>query len=308
MEHVSGMMDKLRATESAFNAREVMKWHGEHAEVPVFAVCIYFVVVFWLPGVLEASNIKFKLSGLMILWNTLLATFSVFGASRLIPALYAGVTKMGYEESVCADAAWWKNGTSGFWVCLFVYSKIPELVDTLFLVLRRRPVILLHWFHHCTVLLYCWHAYLIVSGPGMWFATMNFTVHAIMYSYYAAMAARLGKFLTVIAPLITAIQILQMMGGMIIVVTACNRVLAGGTCAADPANLKLGFAMYFSYFILFFMLFWNKYVANPCKEKRPSDESSPRVLCGVDLGQTDTAGRFNDYGGKKTATNGKKKD
>ena len=29
-------------------------------------------------------------------------------------------------------------------------SKIPELVDTAFLVIQKKPVIFLHWFHHVT--------------------------------------------------------------------------------------------------------------------------------------------------------------
>lgn len=38
----------------------------------------------------------------------------------------------------------------------FALSKPIELLDTLFLILRKRPVIFLHWYHHVTVLLYTW--------------------------------------------------------------------------------------------------------------------------------------------------------
>ena len=36
-----------------------------------------------------------------------------------------------------------------------------------------------------TVLMYCWHAYAVRIGTGLWFASMNYTVHAIMYLYFA---------------------------------------------------------------------------------------------------------------------------
>jgi elongation of very long chain fatty acids protein 6 len=88
---------------------------------------------------------------------------------------------------------------------MFIFSKIPELMDTVFLVLQKKPVrstrtpphtavhhdaqltahlapqvIFLHWFHHVTVLLYCWHAYVAGTAPGLWFACINYCVHSIM--------------------------------------------------------------------------------------------------------------------------------
>lgn len=64
------------------------------------------------------------------------------------------------------------------------YVLLTVEVDTVFLVLRKREVIFLHWFHHVTVLLYCWHAYHHSVAAGLWFATMNYSVHSIMYLYY----------------------------------------------------------------------------------------------------------------------------
>lgn len=37
------------------------------------------------------------------------------------------------------------QGETGLWAFLFVLSKIVELGDTAFLVLRKRPIIFLHW-------------------------------------------------------------------------------------------------------------------------------------------------------------------
>lgn len=34
----------------------------------------------------------------------------------------------------------------GFWTWLFVLSKLPELGDTIFIVLRKQPLIFLHWY------------------------------------------------------------------------------------------------------------------------------------------------------------------
>jgi len=37
-------------------------------------------------------------------------------------------------------------GATGLWVQLFILSKIPELIDTFFIVQRKRPLIFLHWY------------------------------------------------------------------------------------------------------------------------------------------------------------------
>jgi len=42
----------------------------------------------------------------------------------------------------------------------------------------------LHWYHHITVLLFCWHSYAVTSSTGLYFVAMNFSVHAVMYGYY----------------------------------------------------------------------------------------------------------------------------
>ena len=44
--------------------------------------------------------------------------------------------------------------------------KIPELIDTVFIVLRKKPLIFLHWYHHVTVVLYCWHSFAQRSSAG----------------------------------------------------------------------------------------------------------------------------------------------
>jgi hypothetical protein len=40
---------------------------------------------------------------------------------------------------------------------LFIISKVPETIDTLFIVLRRQQLIFLHWYHHASVLVYCFY-------------------------------------------------------------------------------------------------------------------------------------------------------
>ena len=189
---------------------------------------------------------------------------------------------------------------------LFIFSKIPELLDTVFLVLQNKKVIFLHWFHHCTVMLYCWHAFHNCVAPGLWFAAMNYAVHSIMYTYYFAMAARLTWLAVPFAPLITTTQILQMAVGSYVTFASASEHWHRGdaACQVDPANYKLGLAMYGSYFVLFCGLFLNKYfphcgatAANGGRrpERGGKGDGEREQLCGIDLRKCDTAGRFADF-------------
>jgi len=223
------------------------------------------------------------------MWNVFLAVFSIIGASRLGPKLITYLGEVGFVGSVCVDplTTYLRDG-EGFWVWIFIYSKIPELLDTFFQILRGNTPSFLHWFHHVTVLLYCWHAGVRTVGPGLWFASMNFQVHSVMYSYFAVRscpeppAGILHKLWSTGQKIckksqmfITTIQIVQMIMGIVVtVVSAYHHEKDPSSCSVDPQNYKLGFVMYASYFVLFAVLFYNNYVL---KKKKLVE------VCGKDM-------------------------
>jgi len=160
-------------------------------------------------------------------WNIFLAAFSMVGLSACLPVMLHELWHNGVDFTVCASASWYGHGWHGLWVAFFIYSKFFELVDTVLLLLAGRPVILLHWWHHSTVLLYCWHAYATTPGTGMWYATMNYGVHSIMYAYFAATqhSKRAREAVKPCAIYITLLQLLQMVVG--IALTEDTRGLVG---------------------------------------------------------------------------------
>merc|ERR1712107_597797 len=96
---------------------------------------------------------------------------------------------------------------------LFCLNQIPELGDTVFLILKRKQVRFLQWYHHAATLLFCWLALATEYTPGIWFAITNYFVHSIMYMYFCLMTFKsLQKILKVIAPFITIIQIADVLG------------------------------------------------------------------------------------------------
>lgn len=184
----------------------------------------------------------------------------------------------------------------GLWVGLFIYSKMPELLDTAFLTFQKKPVIFLHWFHHVTVLLYCWHAYHHQVSSGLWFASMNYCVHSIMYFYYFIMIfpspKPVRKAAQTIAPLITTVQILQMVGGIIVTTTgAYQSVYFPESCRVNAANYKMGLAMYGSYFALFVALFADKFLKPKKPRAATASKQAPQEFCNASV-SNDAAGFF----------------
>lgn len=71
---------------------------------------------------------------------------------------------------------------------LFFLTKLVELLDTVFFVLRKKKeqVTFLHVFHHSIVPIFCWIGLkLAPGGPNGFFPLVNSFIHVIMYSYYA---------------------------------------------------------------------------------------------------------------------------
>ena len=145
-----------------------------------------------------------------------------------------------------------------FDVKLRLKSSRSPTGDTVFIVLRKQRLIFLHWYHHITVLLYSWYSYKDQVAGGGWFMTMNFCVHALMYSYYAARAAgcRVPRPL---AALITAAQISQMAVG-VTVAALVWRWMPRGDCPSYPDNVVWAVLMYLSYLLLFSRFFYDAYV------------------------------------------------
>jgi len=176
----------------------------------------------------------------------------------MTPEFVFTLREFGFQHSICT-AGYAQLVVTGFWTNQFALSKAFELVDTLFIVVRKKPLMFLHWYHHITVLIYTWHAYKEHTAAGRWFIWMNFHVHAFMYSYYAlrSMGFRFPKWT---AMSVTTLQIVQMVVGCSIGVRAYMTKRSGQFCQQSYENLYFSFAIYFTYFLLFANFFYHVYL------------------------------------------------
>ena len=221
-----------------------------HWEVPIISVIAYLLFCYFGIKVMETRK-PFDLKYLLAFWNLFLSTFSFIGVIRTAPHLIGELLTLQFRETVCTKAKiTYGDGPCGLWVLLFILSKIPELIDTVFIVLRKRDLIFLHWYHHVTVLLYCWHAYSSMAASGLWFVSMNYSVHSIMYFYFMMQALKMVP-KGFPAYLITVAQIAQMFVGTFICIASWYYVYTSDDCHNDFYNLIAGALMYGSYLYLF---------------------------------------------------------
>ena len=231
---------------------------------------IYIVVIFSIRHIMEKRQ-RFELRTPLTLWSLFLAIFSIGGAIRMNQELFYILTEYGWEQSVCSLS--FGKAPFGFWVVAFVLSKVFEYGDTLFIVLRKQPLIFLHWYHHIATLIYTWVAYSERTSTGRWFITMNYTVHAFMYSYYTcrAMKIRVPRWINIA---ITTMQTSQMAVGLAVNFKALAVKNRGGQCQQSYGIVAFSLAMYFSYFLLFSWFFYNAYIRAKPKSSVKSSEKT----------------------------------
>lgn len=230
----------------------------------VYLSLAYIIATNLLQKYMENRKPK-SMRPLLLAWNGFLAVFSIMGTWRFGIEFYDAVFRRGFIDSICLAVN--PRSPSAFWACMFALSKIAEFGDTMFLVLRKRPVIFLHWYHHAVVLILSWHAAIELTAPGRWFIFMNYLVHSIMYTYYAVTSVgyRLPK---LVSMTVTFLQTLQMLIGVGISCIVLYLKLNGEMCQQSYDNLALSFGIYASFLVLFSSFFNNAYLVK--KDKKPA--------------------------------------
>ncbi|XP_039990498.1 elongation of very long chain fatty acids protein 6-like [Xiphias gladius] len=242
--------------ERRFDERRALEWMQENWSKSFMFCGLYAALVFGGQHFMRERP-KLNLRRPLVLWSLSLAVFSIIGAFRTGLYMLHVLTTSGFRQSVC-DTSFYSAPVTKFWAYAFVLSKAPELGDTVFIVLRKQRLIFLHWYHHITVLLYSWYSYKDQVAGGGWFMTMNYVVHSLMYTYYAARAAGL-RVPRPCAMVITATQILQMAMGLA-VLGLVYHWMHEVRCPSNVDNIKWGSLMYLSYLILFALFFYNTYL------------------------------------------------
>ena len=257
--------------------RDVAGFYETHHNVFLVSAVLFYPVIFGIQYLMKNKE-AFDLGGAkskaplnyIFWWEIGLAMFSIVGCYHVLPMALEPILFQGKSltETICMDGV--HGDSRNIWTLFFMVSKVFEFGDTIFVVLRKKPLILLQHYHHLATMLYCWYGSRFVydkNNTNVFFAGMNLAVHSFMYTWYAATRTgwRSPKPLMIF---ITLIQLVQMVFGVSIVLISGSNNMA--SCGKWPREDAKGYYaalfMYFSYLILFAKLFYSNYCVK--REKR----------------------------------------
>ncbi|KAG8741006.1 hypothetical protein FRC10_003465 [Ceratobasidium sp. 414] len=162
--------------------------------VPVVVACLvgYLTTIFSLRELMRGRE-PMKLTTPFQIHNIYLTAGSglllVLMVEEVLPILW----KTGLFSAMCADESW--TSRLEFYYMINYYIKYVELADTVFLVLKKKPLAFLHVFHHAATALLCFTQ--LGGHTSVWkkyLTTMQITqfiidlvaVYFASYSYFSA--------------------------------------------------------------------------------------------------------------------------
>jgi len=215
------------------------------------------VVIFGLQQVMKSRE-RFELTGFVTIHNMILCLLSFVMLVGMIFEISKLFIRWSYdvEMLLCDPKKHLAVGRQTWWFYIFFLSKYYELVDTVIIVLKKRPIIFLHVYHHCiTVLL----VYIMLDNEVavQWISSIaNVTVHIPMYFYYALSA--LG-YTVWWKKYITKLQITQFVVDILANTIGLFYYTFYGTCSGALWSWIFGQAVLISFLFLFISFFRHNY-------------------------------------------------
>lgn len=241
----------------------------------IVAIVTYLVVIFGGRELMK-SRAPFKLQTLFQIHNVILSAGSLLLLVLMLEEIVPLYLKHGFFWSICNSRAFTPRLVS-FYIVNY-YFKYLELIDTVFLVLKKKKLAFLHVFHHAATAVLC-HNQLNGQTSVQWVViTLNLAVHVVMYYYYYATA---GGAKIWWKRYLTTMQITQFVIDLFIVYFASYQHFAMvrftslpsyGDCAGSEASAIFGVSLLSSYLFLFIAFYKATYKKPAAKGVRANGE------------------------------------
>ncbi|KAI8142331.1 GNS1/SUR4 family-domain-containing protein [Fennellomyces sp. T-0311] len=255
------------ATEFAFVEGET-----PFSTIPEVVVgCLTYFMVIFGGQLLLRDALPFHPKAIFQLHNLLLTLVSGAILLLLIEQLVPQLARHGLYWTICSADAWTEKHELLYYLNYLV--KYWELIDTVFLVMKKKKLEFLHVFHHSMTMILC-YTQLVGRTTVSWVPiTLNLTVHVLMYYYYfrTASGAKIWwkKYLT-------TMQIIQFVIDLVVIYSCTYTFYADkyaphlpnfGTCSGGEGAAWFGCALLSSYLFLFINFYRMTYKAGANKKK-----------------------------------------
>uniref|UniRef100_A0A9J7X516 Elongation of very long chain fatty acids protein n=2 Tax=Cyprinus carpio TaxID=7962 RepID=A0A9J7X516_CYPCA len=237
-------------------------WLLVYSPLPVGGIFLCYLIIVWLGPKLMAYREPVNIKALLIIYNFSMVCLSAymfyeFTASSWLANYSLVCQPVDYSETPLAmrmaRVCWW-----------FYFSKVIELTDTMFFILRKKnnQLTFLHVYHHGTMIFNWWAGVKYVAGGQSFFiGLINSFVHVVMYMYYglAALGPQMHKYLWW-KRYLTSLQLLQFF-----IVTIHTAVNFYADCDFPDSMNMVVLSYAFSLIALFSNFYYQSYISKKTK-------------------------------------------
>lgn len=152
--------------------------------LPVTAAVLvsYYVVIFGGREVMRNFS-SLQLNKLFKIHNLFLSIISFLLLALFAEQLLPTIWREGIYHGICRSEGGWTDKLVVLYYLNYL-TKYLELLDTVFLFLKKKPLTFLHTYHHGATALLC-YTQLVGHTAVSWVPiTLNLMVHVVMYWYY----------------------------------------------------------------------------------------------------------------------------
>ncbi|CAO3675781.1 unnamed protein product [Rhizopus stolonifer] len=237
----------------------------------VTITCItYFILIFGGQFLLKESS-PFKLKIPFMIHNVLLTLVSGILLVLMIEQIFPIVYHQGLLAAICDTASWTQPLELLYYLNYLV--KYWELIDTIFLVLKKKKLEFLHYYHHSLTMVLCYSQLNGKTSVSWVVICLNLTVHVLMYYYYFRTAAGAKiwwkKYLTTmqITQFVVDLNIVYFCTYTYFAYTYWPHLPNMGNCAGTESSAVFGCALLSSYLVLFINFYRMTYKAKKAARK-----------------------------------------
>ncbi|XP_036409827.1 ELOVL fatty acid elongase 8a [Megalops cyprinoides] len=240
-------------------------WLLVYSPIPVITIFLTYLVLLWVGPKLMKHREPVNLKAVLIVYNFSMVCLSAYMFYEFL------VTSWLANYSLLCQPVDYSNSPLGMRmakVCWwFFFSKVIELSDTMFFILRKKnsQLTFLHVYHHGTMIFNWWAGVKYVAGgQSFLIGVINSFVHIVMYLYYglAALGPRVQRYLWW-KRYLTSLQLLQFF--ILTIHTAYNLFTE---CDFPDSMNAVVFAYCLSLIVLFANFYYQSYLTQKAKKAK----------------------------------------